>query len=278
MTYRPKRWTHLGLAAVLLSTTALAGCGGEAGEGGEAAGGEAGEGAVHAEMGEGAASAGEAGEGEGGESGEGEGGEAGGALDVGALPLDHRVAFMSGHVMAGLKLYRDGHPDLAAKHLLHPVSEMHSSERAGMDGIGFDETPYLAVSKALEDGVAAAELAPQIAAVEANISLLADRAGGDPKDTITFLLTTTLDEYKAGVDSGAVVNAGEYQDAWGFVQVALETASAFGNDTPDALELQNELNILAGLWPDDITGEEPPASVQDIAAQISVVKLVLSGL
>jgi len=278
MTYRPKRWTHLGLAAVLLSTTALSACGGEGGEGGEAAGGEAGEGAVHAEMGEGAgeaASAGEAGE---GESGEGEGGEAGDALNVGALPLDHRVAFMAGHVAAGLNLYRAGHPELAARHLMHPVSEMHASERGGMDAIGFDPAPYLAVSTALEAGTAAGDITQELSAIEANIALLTDRAGGDPKEVITFLLNTTLDEYKAGVASGAVVNAGEYQDAWGFVQVALETASAFGNDNAEALELQNELRNLADLWPEDITGEEPPASVQDIAAQISVVQLVLSGL
>lgn len=42
------------------------------------------------------------------------------------LPVQFRVAFMSGHVEAGLALYRAGAPDQAARHLLHPVSETHA--------------------------------------------------------------------------------------------------------------------------------------------------------
>ena len=95
---------------------------------------------------------------------------------------------------------------------------------------------------------------------------------------LTFLLDTTLDEYKVGVTDGVVTDPGEYQDAWGFVQVAGEIAEGFGRDTPEAMELQNELQKLADLWPASIDGETPPASVSEVAAQISVVKLVLSGL
>ena len=95
---------------------------------------------------------------------------------------------------------------------------------------------------------------------------------------ITFLLDTTLDEYKVGVTDGVVTDPGEYQDAWGFVQVASEFAQSFGRDDPEAIELQNELQKLSELWPASIDGETPPASVSDVASQISVVRLVLSGL
>jgi len=124
MSFIPKRLAGLGLAAALLSTSALTACGGEGGEEGEL--GEAGEGAVHAEVGE----SGEAGE-------AGEGGEAGHA-NMETLPVEHRAAFMWGHVKAGMKLYRDGFAEQASVHLLHPVSETHAAERAGLDALGFD--------------------------------------------------------------------------------------------------------------------------------------------
>jgi len=274
MSFFPKRLTGLGLGAVLLSTTALTACGGEGGEHGE--GGEAGEGAIHAEVGE-SGEAGELGEGEGGEAGEGEGGEAG-HMDMEALPVEHRAAFMWGHVKAGMKLYRDGFAEQASIHLLHPVSETHESERAGLDALGFDAAPFERVSAALAAGAEASEVEPDLEAADANLKLVNEAAAGDPEDVITFLLDTTLEEYQVGVTDGTVTDPGEYQDAWGFVRVAADIAQQFGDSSPEALELQNELAKLADLWPESIDGAEPPASVSEVAAQISVVRLVLSGL
>lgn len=278
MSYFPKRWVGLGLATALLSTTALTACGGEGGESGE--GGEAGEGAIHAEIGEaGEGEGGEAGEGEGGEAGEGEGGEAGEAgHGQAALSVENRAAFMWGHVKAGLKLYRDGFPQAASVHLLHPVSETHASEREGLAELGFDPAPFEAVSAALAAGSTADTIETDLVAADRNMRALNDAAGGDPTDLIVFLLDTTLEEYKIGVRDGVVTDPGEYQDAWGFVQVASEISESFGRDRPEAIELQNEIANLADLWPESIDGETPPASVADVASQISVVRLVLSGL
>jgi len=78
--------------------------------------------------------------------------------------------------------------------------------------------------------------------------------------------------------SDLIPDPGEYQDAWGFVQVASEYSEQFGRDAPEAIELQNELRKLADLWPANIDGETPPASVSEVASQISVVRLVLSSL
>lgn len=268
MSFIPKRLAGLGFAAALLSTTALSACGGEGGEAGE--GGESGEGAVHAEIGE----AGEGGEV--GEAGEGEGGEAGHSME--AMPVEHRAAFMWGHVKAGIKLYRDGYADQASIHLLHPVSETHESERAGLDELGFDAAPFERVSAALAAGTDTSEVDADLAEADSIMRLVNDSAAGDPDDVIAFLLDTTLDEYKVGVNDSVVTDPGEYQDAWGFVQVALEMSEQFGRDTPEAIELQNELAKLADLWPANIDGETPPASVAEIASQISVVRLVLSAL
>ena len=137
--------------------------------------------------------------GEAGESGEGEGHP---DDNMTTLPVEKRVAFMSGHVEAGLSLVRAGAPDQAAKHLLHPVSETHEAERAGIDALGFDQEIFLQVSQALEEGRPAAEIEPQLAAAEANMALMQANAGGDPVDIIGYLMDTVFDEYRVGVTDG----------------------------------------------------------------------------
>ncbi len=107
---------------------------------------------------------------------------------VGALPIELRLVFMAGHVEAGLALYRAGESEAAAPHLLHPVSETHADERAGLDAIGFDPAPFEAVSAALEEGRPASEIEPQLQAAEANLAAMREAAGGDPAAQIRFLL------------------------------------------------------------------------------------------
>jgi len=253
-----KVWTGLGLATALVGTS-LAGCSGEAGEG---EGGEGGESAI----------AGEAGEGEGGE---GEGGEGEGGEDaIGALPLPQRVAFMSGHVEAGLALYRAGDSAAAAPHLLHPVSETHAAERAGLDELGFDAAPFEAVSAALEGGQSAEEVEPQLAAAESNLDAVRSKAGGDPAELIRFLMDTTVEEYTIAVNDGVVTDPGEYQDAWGFVVVARDLAADL--ETPQADQMRADLETLLGLWPEAAPiPPEDPAPVGQVSALASRVLLAL---
>ncbi|MEN7343981.1 MAG: hypothetical protein AAAFM81_13605, partial [Pseudomonadota bacterium] len=106
-----------------------------------------------------------------------------------------RLAFMSGHVKAGLALYRAGEPEMAAPHLLHPVSETHAAEREGLAELGFEPALFESVSEALEAGTQAAAIAADLDAAEAHLRLLAERAGGDPSDIIKFLMATVSEEY-----------------------------------------------------------------------------------
>ena len=142
----------------------------------------------------------------------------------------------------------------------------------------FDAAPFERVSAALAQGKPAEDVEPDLQSAEDIMRNANDAAAGDPSEVIAFLLDTSLEEYKIGVRDGVVTDPGEYQDAWGFVQVAAEIAQAFGTESPEAIELQNEIQKLADLWPENINGETPPASVSDVASQISVVRLVLSGL
>jgi len=253
-----KTWGALGLATALAGA-GLAGCSGEAGEGGEA-----GEAAQMGEAGEGG-EAGEAGEaGEGGESGEG------GA--VGALPVEQRLVFMAGHVEAGLALYRAGESEAAAPHLMHPVSETHADETAGLDALGFDPAPFEAVSAALEAGEAAETVEPQLAAAEANLAAMREASDSDPAAQIAFLMETAVAEYTIAITDGAVTDPAEYQDAWGFVKVARDIAE--GMEGAD--DLKTSLDAMLALWPDAAPiPPADPAPVGQVSALASRVQLDL---
>ena len=251
-----KTWTGLGLATALMGA-GLAGCAGEGGEGGETAQTTPG---------------GEAGEGEGGEAGEGEGGESG--SDIGALPLPQRLAFMSGHVAAGIALFRAGENEAAAPHLLHPVSETHADERAGLAELGFDARPFETVSAALEAGQAAEEIEPQLEAAEANLATVREAAGGDPAELIRYLMQVAVDEYTIAVPEQTVSDPGEYADAWGFVTVARELSE--GLEGPRADDIRATLDQMLGLWPENApVPPDNPASAGQVSALASRILLDL---
>ena len=213
--------------------------------------------------------------GENSESGESEGDEAHHGMD--SLPVEKRVAFMSGHVEAGLALFRAGASDQAAKHLLHPVSETHAAERAGIDALGFDQDIFLQVSEALEQGRPAEEIEPQLTAAEANMALMQQNAGGDPVDVIGYLMDTVLEEYSIGVTEGVITDPGEYQDAFGFTVVALDIANRI--EDRDTGRLIGELEVLLSMWPaNGPLADSTPTPSPELVSQTSRVQIALSAL
>jgi hypothetical protein len=193
------------------------------------------------------------------------------------LAVEKRVAFMSGHVAAGLALFRAGAPDQAAKHLLHPVSETHQAERAGIDALGFTAKVFEAVSQALDKGQPASEVEPMLQAAEKNMSLLQKNAGGDAKEIITYLMNTVVDEYTVGVTKGAITDSGEYQDAFGFSVVALRTAQRVGGAVAKSTE--SHLMALVALWPKGgPLADSKPTSVAAVVAQTAKVLKALEPL
>lgn len=261
MNFAPKRWMGLGLGAALIGAAGLTACGNEPPSVATVPAVAA---ETHADH-----------DAEGGD-GEGEGAFA--RIDaMQVLPTEKRLAFMSGHVEAGLALYRAGAPDQAARHLLHPVSETHAAERAGIDALGFKPEVFEQVSAALEAGKPAAEVELLLAEAEENIVTMRSAAGGDPKELIEYLMLTLADEYDAGVDDGAIVNAGEYQDAYGFAVVARDIALA--QDPAVYGALRTELDMLVLMWP----GKGPladsnPAPEALMAEALERVKLAVANL
>jgi len=194
--------------------------------------------------------------------------------DVDQLPLENRVAFMSGHVQAGIALYRAGAPDQAAAHLLHPVSETHAAERAGLKKLGFDQSIFVAVSEALEAGKPASEIEEQLKAAQANLAKMQRKAGGDPVDIINFLLDTIVEEYDNGVNKGEITDAGEYQDAYGFTIIAVRIAKKM--DHPKKKEISQALAKLKRSWPKEgPLADSKPRPLNAIKKRVADIRLLL---
>lgn len=191
----------------------------------------------------------------------------------GSLDAARRLARLNGHVAAGLALYRSGDTAVALRHLQHPISDHHASERVGLDELGLDKAPFEAVVAAIEAGRGPDESAPLMAAVETHLLELAARAGGDPLAIIQDLIDVLLAQYEVAVPGETVANVGPYQDAFGFAIVARTHAASIKGEAGDSL--RGDLDTLLGLWP---AGPRPPAQPATLAAvrdQINRIRDVL---
>lgn len=162
---------------------------------------------------------------------------------------------------------------MAAPHLLHPVSETHAAERAGLDELGFDPTVFEAVSSALDAGITADEVDSQLVKAQQNLADMASRAGGEPVEVIAFLLDTIDKEYAIGVVDGVVTDPGEYQDAYGFTRVAIATAAQLPTELRDAV--LPELEALLQLWPSAPVPPENPTPSPLVAQQVAGARFAL---
>ncbi|MFM1571742.1 MAG: hypothetical protein ACKJRN_09985 [Porticoccaceae bacterium] len=185
------------------------------------------------------------------------------------LPLAFRLAFMTGHVKAGLALYRLGELDMAAPHLLHPVSETHKLERMGLEKFGFNSAPFIKVSEALKSQEAASEIESLLQKSDANLYYVSQQIGGNSSDIINFLLDTIIDEYSIAVTGGKITDLGEYQDAYGFQVVVQSQATGLPDSKRDSLA--PALADLEALWLDGPLPVQNPTSVDDMVAAVQAI-------
>ena len=273
-------------AATWLVTAQLSGCasGGFSGEGeGESARGEGedGEGALTQPLygGEGEGE-GSGGEGEGSASGEGEG-EGEGAATAGANLATDDAAYLTqlglirGHLEVGYALYQQDLPELAETHMKHPRAEIYATvvpafAARGCDGFGDGLT---ALTNAVVGRADKAEVSQVYADLTGAIAVC--ESGANTNDPVTAtkviegLLRTAGVEYQIGVVDGAMNNLHEYQDAWGFTQVAASWAksSVYASDEKAvavAGQLQALIDELQGLWP----SLDPEGTLEGDAAQL----------
>jgi hypothetical protein len=184
--------------------------------------------------------------------GEGEGG--GGAAEEIADSTPAYLAaldYMLGHLTVGAALYLDGLSDHALTHMKHPGDEIYSDllpAFAARSQPGF-EAELATLAGLVEGGASPVEVEAALAALRTAI----DTARGAPTpreemDAIVRLVRTAADEYAIGVVDGKLANLHEYQDAWGFLQVASARLNVLAG-SQDAAVAAAATEALAALSP-----------------------------
>lgn len=169
-----------------------------------------------------------------------------------------RLGLIRGHLHAGHALYTDGKPAMAETHMKHPRDELYAGLVPAIEARGF--TPFDAELAALKNAVDAGAPSDEVTTawreVDGAIERIERATDATPQDellAIAAMLDTAAEEYRVGVVDGVVDNVHEYQDAWGFTQVALERVGRIAATTDVEREATAEAGVaissLEDLWP-----------------------------
>ena len=188
-----------------------------------------------------------------------------------------QLGLMRGHLLAAHALYAIGEGEMARTHSKHPADELYAGLEAEFAARG--ATPFAAQLEAHADAMtsgttadvdaAYAAVLPAIAATEAAVE---DTSANLKARVIVLLLREAADEYAIGIVDGQLENAHEYQDAYGFTQVALQLARAEharlaqweGEDRQTFRRIATAIQALGDMWPTLV----PPPRLQQHAARI----------
>jgi len=164
-----------------------------------------------------------AGGGEGEGEGEGEGGgKAALATEEGYLAA---LAYIEGHLRAGIALYRVGAARMAETHMKHPKDEIYASLLPALKRRGAE--PFGDALAELAEAVEGGAPVERAEAAFRNLMERLDAAREKAEDTemarlksLPLIVRKAAEEYAIAVKDGQLVNTHEYQDAWGFMASA----------------------------------------------------------
>lgn len=257
-TFRPKLWTAVGAAALI-----MAGCS-KSGEQGEQAptGGEGGAAA--------SAPAGEAGETAGGEGGAG---EAGAATAYSAVPSESRtalrIAHLKGFFLVAQEAQKTEGDDAAAALAGQGMLEVFDPVADVFRGAGVDEDK-------LREAAAKGDAASLKAAI-AELEAVRGKVGGDAAAVVSGLTGIAAGLYGHVITDGAV-DPIEYQHSRGAALAAQAELNRFAGSNPKVAAARGDVAEFLKLWPavrapEDVAKVTPAAKVQ---AQASRIQLALS--
>lgn len=197
-----------------------------------------------------------------------------------------RLGLIRGHLLVGYELYKQGHVDMAITHMKHPRDELYAGLVPSIEyrgGERFDDAlSNLAdkvIGKAPQDEVDEAyeQLEAGIKAAEAVVK-------PDLKNTLQSLkdlIRTAGEEYALGVENSKLINLHEYQDAYGFTQIAKrrleQLPKATRKESADTVkQVEGYFDELADLWPSiapkgDVDGDA--SKLYGAAARIEIAAL-----
>lgn len=187
-----------------------------------------------------------------------------------------QLGLMRGHLLVGVTLYRFGALDHARTHMKHPADELYAGLAPAFAARGGGFAAELeALALAVEGDAPSEDVEAAYVAVVAAIADAESRIDAQAFGAAEFLklaanlLRVAGEEYAIGVVDGSLENAHEYQDAYGFTQIARRIAEdASVADDPLAFEARERvlahIDKLTDLWPEIL----PPSALGGDAAQI----------
>jgi len=207
---------------------------------------------------------------------EGESGEQTVSLSTSDIAYLTQLGQMRGHLDVGYKLYRAGHIDHAKTHMKHPESELYAGLIPAFAHRGAPDfsTQLSAMAEAVESeqsnitvNAAYTQLLEAISRTEQYVGGASKNAAGT-LDLVVELLKIAAKEYGIAVVDGKMMNPHEYQDAFGFTQVAKSLIHGMDAKQPGTAELKTRaetaLSTLDPLWP----GLIPPDKLTTNAQQL----------
>lgn len=252
----------------------MSGCGDGGSEGGEG-GGE----------GEGAASSRSASPGSSAIGGEGDEGAKAQLAD--RAEFIAQLMILRGHLKAGVMLYEAGDAGAAQKHMKHPHDELYAS-LAPMFATYRAESVDKELSDlaaAVEGGAPANDVEAKFAKLSAAASRAIEASAPTLKDRLlaaSRALRQAGAEFDEGVKDGAVVDAKEYQDAYGFTATVVEMlAGVDGADQAEkeAVAIAREQASLAfAVAPTPIAPQQVAARSATIFGAAARIELAALGL
>ncbi|WP_321490423.1 hypothetical protein [uncultured Hyphomonas sp.] len=281
MDIKIKRWTHLGLGAALMTTTALASCGEPAAKEAPAASEQPAadaptEAEVEAKLDEvnGPAAA----------SGEGEGGVAIEAALTDPVVYNIALTVAEAHVVAARDAYRDGEKDAAAEMFAHPVSEVLFDMEPVFEARGVSDftDQFLDASQAVMAGESVDEINARTAAIIATLRTVSGNAPDDGSSPAAITTGVVADMIDRGTKMYRLAMESEfyepYLDGYGFYTAARDqfeaSQEAIIAENPDAAEaIRGALSLLGEAYPAAARPETLDADVSALTVAASEVFL-----
>lgn len=170
-----------------------------------------------------------------------------------------RLGLIRGHLHAGNALYQQGSEEMAATHMKHPKDELYAGLVPAMEARGLSpfDAELTSLAEAVEGGAEAAAVEQAWRTLDEAIESIERGVDANSREqlmAIAGMLDTAAEEYKVAVFDGMVEDVHEYQDAWGFQQIALqrvgqiETSSEAGRSAK--AEAAVAVSSLEDLWTD----------------------------
>lgn len=195
-----------------------------------------------------------------------------------------QLGLMRGHLFVGVTLYREGEHAEAATHMKHPESELYAELQPGLLARGVEE--FAAQLEALAVAVESHEAVAQVDQHYEELVLAIRQAematnelsAPQVAQVINALLENVSYEYGIAVgENGILLNAHEYQDCLGFVQVAngyIDTLEELSNQALSIQGLRQQMAFLQEVFPTTVPSpREPltsPATVNEVIGRIGV--------